>query len=393
MKSTRTLHLLQQPDVLHVTTVHPPYDGRIYQKEVRALAASGIEVGLATTIESNRHEAGIRMLALGDGAGPRLHRLGRAWRALRAIWAHRRSLVHIHDPELLVVAVVPAMLGVRVVYDVHEFYTDTIRARAWIPAPMRPALAALYDAVERAVLRSFAGVVVVVEGMLARYEPKMPAGRVALVRNFPNISRAEVDAAAAAPHPLGGQPYVVHTGGASRRVAYHLLVAAAEELRQLAPELAVVNIGEIDLIDYAPHERRALRRRAEEAGVFELGRRPYTEVLRWLAHARIGYLPLEDTFNHREALPNKLFEYLRFGLPIVADRVGRVAEIVSEGNVGVLTPADGHAHAMALHLLHRDELQRERYSANARTASTAYSFEGELRELRGLYERIWVSTT
>ncbi len=373
--------------------MHPPFDGRIYYKEVRALAGLGIDVSLATTVERRTQADGVTLLPLGRRGGSRLRRVGRALRALAAICANRGAVIHIHDPELLVVALLPALLGTRVVYDVHEFHADTIMGRAWIPARLRPAARRCYETVERLALRCISGVVVVVEGMLAHYEMRMPPGRVVLVRNYPNIGGDEVACARAESHPLDGRPYVVHTGGASRRVSYHLLIEAAEYLRELSPDLAFVNIGENDLGDYPVERRYELERRARAAGVVELGRLPYPDVLRWLAHARIGYIPLEDTYNHRIALPNKLFEYLQFGLPVVADRVGRVAEIVTAHELGVLVAPEGLAHATALHNVHSDRALHAQYTARAQEASRAYSFASELRALHGLYERICVSTS
>lgn len=378
---------------MHVTTVHPPFDGRIYYKEVRALADVGVDVSLATTIEQRTQAFGVTLLPLGKRGGSRLRRIGRAMRALHAMVSNRRAVIHIHDPELLVVAIVPALLGSRVVYDVHEFHADTIMGRAWIPRRLRPLVRRCYELVESLALRRVAGVVVVVEGMLAHYERRMPPGRVALVRNYPNIGRDDVVRAQAQPHPLEGRPYVVHTGGASKRVSYHLMVEAAEAMRDLSPDLAFVNIGENDLGDYPETQRRDLEQRSRAAGIIERGRLPYPEVLQWLAHARIGYIPLEDTFNHRIALPNKLFEYLQFGLPVVADRIGRVEEIVDAGDVGMLVPPQGLAHARALHSIHTQAELHARYSGHARDASRTYSFANELPALRDLYERICVSTS
>jgi glycosyltransferase involved in cell wall biosynthesis len=378
---------------MHLTTVHPPFDGRIYYKEVRALADAGVDVSLATTVERRTETDGVMLLPLGARSGSRFRRLGRAMRAFAAIVAHRGAVIHIHDPELLPVALLPALFGTRVVYDVHEFHADTIMGRAWIPRSLRPAVRSCYERIEQLALRRISGVVVVVEGMLSHYEPRMPPGRVALVRNYPNIGCDEVAAARATTHPLDGRAYVVHTGGASKRVSYHVLVEAAEHLRRLAPDLAVVNIGENDLGDYPDARRRELERRARDAQVFELGRLAYPDVLRWLAHARIGYIPLEDTHNHRVALPNKLFEYLQFGLPVVADRIGRVAEIVTAHDVGILVHADGLAHAQALHRVHGEAATHAHYSHRSQEASRSYAFANELPALRALYERICVSTS
>lgn len=375
--------------VLHVTTVHQPLDTRIYYKEVRALAESGYDVRLATTVTAADSREGVHFIPLGSREGSRLRRFGRGIRALRAILAHRGAIVHIHDPELLLVAALPALFGSRIVYDVHEFYVERISGSEWIPKPLARIAAGIYDAIERAVLPHFAGVVVVSEAMVPRYSRFVPLERIALVRNFPNLANSELSAARSAPHPLDGRPYAVHTGGASRLRAFDDLVAAAERLRELGSDLAIVNLGDPSLSDYSADEREALLRRAEAAGVVMRGSVDYHEAQMWLANAEVAYLPLSDTENNRRGQPNKLFEYHLFGLPVVAADIGRVAEIVNDTASGTLVPiGDGRAHGDALEALHRDALRRNELAGASVLAAQRCSFAGEFERLQDLYARI-----
>ncbi len=143
---------------------------------------------------------------------------------------NRSAILHIHDPELLLVAAIPAMFGARVVYDVHEFYIERISSSQWIPAALRRAAARLYDSAERLILPHFAGVVVVHHSMAPRYQRLVRNGNVSVVRNFPNLNAMELTAAKRAHHPLNGSPYAIHTGGAMRLRAFHTIVEAAENL-------------------------------------------------------------------------------------------------------------------------------------------------------------------
>lgn len=381
--------LVAKRPVLHVTTVHQPLDTRIYYKEVRALADSGYDVRLATTVDEATNVDGVMLIPLGDRERPRIHRIWRDLRAFFTILSHKRAIVHIHDPELLLVAALPAFAGANVVYDVHEFYSERISASEWLPPRLRRLAANIYDAIERAVLPRFSGIVVVNEAMRARYERFVPRERVALVRNFPNVGRDDLERARAAPHPLDGVPYAIHTGGAMRLRAFHDLVKAAEELAQLQSPLRIVNLGETDLSQYSESEGRELLARANAAGVLMLGSLPYHDALRWLAHARIGYLPLNDTENNRRGMPNKLFEYQLFGLPVVATDIGTVAEIVRTTRAGEVVPAgDGSAHARALVRVHDDEAYHQQLSQAGLEAARTYSFAGEFARLASLYERI-----
>ncbi|MFL5626078.1 MAG: glycosyltransferase, partial [Ktedonobacteraceae bacterium] len=73
---------------------------------------------------------------------------------------------------------------------------------------------------------------------------------------------------------------------------------------------------------------------------------PYADLLNWTASADIGliiYSP-DYSLNVRMCLPNKLFEYLMAGLPILASRLEAVSEVIRTYDVGQivssLTPED-----------------------------------------------------
>lgn len=372
--------------VLHVTTVHQPYDTRIFQKEVRSLAASGYDVRLATTVDDSKEKHGVAFIPLGSRPS-RFRRITRGLRAFMAILRHRDAIVHVHDPELLVIAALPAFAGARVVYDVHEFYAESFRAPSSRPPLLQRFLGKAYDLVESIVLPRFAGVVIVSEEMLPRYRRFVPETRIALVRNFPNLDRAALESARAQPHPLGGRPYVIHTGGITKVRAFDDLIDAALRLQSRGTNLTIVNLG--GSADYEADELNEAMSRAQRAGVIVKGAVSYDEALVWLAHAHLGYLPLKDTENNRLGMPNKLFEYALFGLPVVAADLGRVADIVNETKAGVLVPVgDGAAHGDALAELASNDALRSRLSRAATAASSTYSFAGEFERLELLYRTI-----
>jgi glycosyltransferase involved in cell wall biosynthesis len=376
-------------EILHVTTVHPPLDTRIFYKQVRSLQAAGYAVELATTVPRAEHREGVSLLPLGSFTGPRWLRLMRDARALALMLARPQAVIHIHDPELLVVAFVPALLGRRLIYDVHEFYAERFAQTHWIPARLRAAVACLYDLVERVVLPHFCGVVIVADTMRAHYAALVGDEHVALVRNFPSIRPEDIEAARRAPHPLGGRPYILHTGGTSIWRAFDDMVAAAEQLRRRGCDLPIVSVGITDFSGFDSQHLAQLRARAERADVRIMDFVPYREALTYLAHASVGYLPLCESENYRRALPTKLFEYFLFGLPIVAADIGRTTEIIATTGAGVVVPiGDGSAHGDALYAIATDDELRARLRDASYRAHYSFVFAAEFERLTALYGRI-----
>jgi glycosyltransferase involved in cell wall biosynthesis len=73
---------------------------------------------------------------------------------------------------------------------------------------------------------------------------------------------------------------------------------------------------------------------------------PYEELLDWTASADIGLniLPPDYSASILRCLPNKLFEYLMAGIPVLTSELGAVVEVVKTYGVGQivasLEPAD-----------------------------------------------------
>jgi len=353
------------------------------------LAAAGYLVELATTTETASNQDGVQLVPLGSQRGL----VGRILRDIRALILMLRQpkkvIIHIHDPELLLSAAIPVLLGRKLVYDVHEFYESRIAETPGLPVPFRWLLSRAYTLAERLIVRRFSGVVIVSEGMCGRYESLVGHDRVALVQNFPAISDAQVQEAVASPHPVDGRKFIVHTGGASKLRAYHVLVEAAEYLRSRGCDWPILNLGKVDLTEYSPDERSKLFERGERSGIRNVGQLSQSEAWRYVSHATIGCMPLLPVSNNAQGQPQKLFEYLRFGLPIVATDLTNIARFIKATSAGILVPPeDGRAMGLALYSIAGDPSALERYSSAAKKAANSYSFSTEFEKLCALYDRI-----
>jgi glycosyltransferase involved in cell wall biosynthesis len=119
---------------------------------------------------------------------------------------------------------------------------------------------------------------------------------------------------------------------------------------------------------------------------------PYEELLDWSASADLGLtlIPLDGTLNMRTCLPNKLFEYLMAGLPVLTSPMEAVAPLVTSYYVGHVTfslaPADVGA---AINAILRDTAALARMRLNAlNAAKREFNWEKEKASLIQLYQDI-----
>jgi glycosyltransferase involved in cell wall biosynthesis len=119
---------------------------------------------------------------------------------------------------------------------------------------------------------------------------------------------------------------------------------------------------------------------------------PPDELLAITASATIGVVPYQPvSLNNRLALPNKIFEYLAVGLPVIVSDIPELRRIVSSTGCGLAyDPYDPRALGDAVNrLLHPDALERARIAAKAYGDANTWDTEGGL--LRRIYERVLVA--
>jgi glycosyltransferase involved in cell wall biosynthesis len=131
-----------------------------------------------------------------------------------------------------------------------------------------------------------------------------------------------------------------------------------------AARLVVVGRGERG-------EERELLRLAERAGVAAAidyrGWAEPAQIPALLAGSDLALVPMNDTLINRARSLAKLLELMAAGLPIVAGRVGQVAEYIEDGRSGLLVaPGDPAALARATLALLSDPALRERLGQGAR---------------------------
>jgi glycosyltransferase involved in cell wall biosynthesis len=300
------------------------------------------------------------------------HAVRQAVRLVRFLTRERVDIVHSHDVYNNVFSTLCSRLSRRPV---------VIASRRWLDEVPRSSLRTANRVAYR-----FADCVLtnsesIAELVVAR--ERVRRSRVAVVPNF-------VDDQAFVPPPpeerarflfeLGvpTDSFVVGCVASLRPVKNHeLLLHAIANLRARWPALHLVLVGEGDA-------RPSLEARARQLGlagvVHFAGLRPNEPNLHHL-------FDLSVLSSRSEALPNSLVEAMAAGRPVVATRVGGVADVVRDGETGLLVaPGDVDAFGRAIESLLRDPELRSKYGRAARErAKTTFQARRVIPMLESLY--------
>ncbi len=343
------------------------FDSRV-RREASALAAAGHDVTVLELayVPSN---AGVDGGAQLDGFKRRsvlppawlrqrlpfhLYRAAFLWWFVAGIRRVRPDVVHAHDAAMLLPGVIGARLTrARLVYDSHELATSVpYRERLW---------AWFVGAIERLAVPRCAAVITVSDGIAQRLRARYRLARTPTVVR--NVSALSPDGQPGLRERLGiaaHTPLVLHQGAPAPARGCEVLIDAVARL----PGVHLAFLGDAEP-GYAKELRHFIAehvasRSAEGSDLAEritlLPSVPLEALLAHTAEADVGVTLLQDTcLNHRLALPNKLFEYIAAGVPVVAADLPETRRLVESYGVGwCVTSSDSSALTGALRFaLHR----------------------------------------
>jgi glycosyltransferase involved in cell wall biosynthesis len=353
--------------VAHVTTAHPPSDNRIMHKECTALAEAGIDVCLVAVADRDQVIDGVHIRALRG----RSNRLGRmvlgpvdAWRALRVL---RPSLIHVHDPELIPLALVWRLgHGRTAIYDAHEDLPKQVMGKTYIPEPLRKVVARFAHGLELTADKHLDSIVAATP-RIARNFTHAP---VVLVQNFPWLRDFPEPVA---PKP-GVKPKIVYVGGITAERGCVEMIRGVQESN---------NRPELVLAGQATDEMRKLMAAESDNGITYLGIVPADQVPGIVADSCAGLVLLHPLLNYLESQPTKLFEYMAAGLPFVASDFESWRNLLSDLDCGFfIDPLDVQAIADTLDRIVKDPQSAREMGGRGREAlKKSFTFEIEAERL------------
>jgi glycosyltransferase involved in cell wall biosynthesis len=374
-----------------ITSVHKPFDGRIFHREARTLAQAGYDVTLIAPAAFDQDERdGITVVGVSP-PNSRWQRV-RVWRDIyRQISSLQPDIIHFHDPELLLLApFFRRKFGrdVKIIYDVHEYFIAALTCKYWIPAWLRPLVAKSAAVLEQLLLRKIDGVICAVTGQVPLYQSF--SGPITVVRNLP-AARLFEDAV---PHPqldVKGLK-LIYVGLILPERGIDIIMEAMKALhRRGHTDIHLLLIGPETSADYINSIHQRIEKNQLGAQVKWLGYVPHREIKHYLANADVGLVPGLYTPQYRNpGLTTKQFEYWLCGLPVLSVDYPHRQVYIEESQSGLTVPAeDIQAHVDAI-LWFRDH-PRERKAMGQRGRNMVlnhYIWEREREKLLAFYRQL-----
>jgi glycosyltransferase involved in cell wall biosynthesis len=265
----------------------------------------------------------------------------------------------------------------RLVYDSHEYYTEVPELTG------RPRIKAMWEGIEKRIFPKLKWVYTVNQSIADRYSEKYGVP-VKVVRNIAPKYQAE-EAVTRSVLGLPEDKFILILQGAGINMD-----RGAEELveaMRLIENALLLIIGDGDVLPQL--QKDVIEYDLQETVLF-LGKKPYKEMMRYTHVADVGLtLDKSTNLNYRFSLPNKVFDYIHAGTPVICTDLPEVKKVVQGHEVGiVLKELSPQMIAKAVEDLRNDPVLYQRLKTNCHKAALIESWEGECEILKSIYPRV-----
>ena len=366
--------------VVHLTTVHPPFDTRIFHKEAKTLAKAGYNVTLIAQHKKNKEEIeGVRIIGLPTPRNRLFRIFGLSLRTLLLALRQKSNIYHFHDPELIPVGLLLKMLtSARVIYDIHEDYPRQILSKEWIPMSLRPLVARSVAMLEFLAARFFDGLVAATPEIAARF----PKRKTVVVQNFPLLEEFLSFFDKKIPYH-NRSPWIVYVGSLTIERG---IMEIIQSISQVQKPTMLILAGRFD----SPKLRNRIQSLPGWQRTKFLGWLNRSQIKDLLGKARVGLVLLHPLPRYQVAWPVKLFEYMAAGIPVIASNFPLWREIIETNQCGIcVDPLNPKEITRAIeYLLTYPEKACQMGENGQRAVQKKYNWSKEAEKLLLFYEKL-----
>jgi len=264
--------------------------------------------------------------------------------------------------------------GAKLVYDTHEIFTEVPELAG------NPKKKKAWKALESHFFPKLKHVFTVNDSIADWYEKEYGI-RPRVVRNVPPLKKAETNLLTRAGLGLPEDKKIILLQGAGiniQRGAEEAVLAMRH-----VPDGLLLIIGSGDVL---PLLKKMVQKEKLEEKVRFIPRQPLEKLQAYTQLAHVGLTLDKDTnINYRFSLPNKIFDYIHAGVPVLASNLVEVRRIVEQYKVGRITETHEPEKIAAIlnEMLGSPEWQS--WKTNALEAAKELCWEKEEERLRQVY--------
>ena len=366
--------------ICQITSMHNWDDVRIFKRTCLHLTKQENKVSyIAADINLDQKIPNLYYYPINRRKGWK-RRVFSSFQAYRIASKINADIYHFHDPDLIPWMYLLHRKGKKIIYDIHENFYE----KFYTYPPLICKLLSLVYRTYELPLRSFSGLVTVSRSLRKLYIKKN--SRCIVVMNVPpKKSIPKINSFNKPDYPV-----IYISGQHSTKRNCIQMVEALPEIKKIFPGVKLQLVGR-----FVPESfEKTLLKKATSLCVNDNlileGMLPWEENLQRTTKATLGCVFYKDNPNNRVGIPNRLFEYMACGIPIIAEDFIELRRIINNSKCGYLVNSSNPTEIanVIIKLLHNPVKGMKMGARGRKAVMEKYNFEYELKKLITFYQRI-----
>ena len=267
--------------------------------------------------------------------------------------------------------------GINLVYDSHEYFTE-------VPELVnRKQTQKIWKTIEKNIFPKLKDVITVNDSIAELYE-KDYGIRPVVVRNVPLLQKNEIvnQSRESLGLPTSKKILILQGSGINIQRGAEEMV----EAMQFIEDAVLLIVGGGDVIGRL---QEIVREKSLERKVIFKPRQSYAKLMQYTACADLGLTLDKDTnLNYRFSLPNKLFDYIQAGIPVLASPLPEIQKIITTYEIGDFIPDHKPENiARKVSEILSNQPLMAKWKKNLKFAASQLNWEKEEKTLRSVYQK------
>lgn len=292
---------------------------------------------------------------------------------------HRFDILHANDLDTLLANYLVSILKRKpLVFDSHEYFTEVPELQH------NPFAKKTWKTIERFIVPKLKHCITVNQSIALLFKQEYGVD-FKVLRNLPPQNKSQQKESRKSLN-LPEDKFIIILQGSG--INMH---RGSEELVEAMPYLnddfLLLIIGNGDIV---PQLKKMTEEKKLHQRIRFIGRLPYNELIKYTSVADLGVTLDKDTnLNYRYSLPNKIFDYIQAGVPVLSSKLPELERIIQTYEVGELVDeVTPEAIATKIQHLAENKTKLAWYAHQCQKAARELNWEKEKWVLLGIYSTI-----
>lgn len=363
---------MSRKKICHMTSVHPRYDTRIYQKQLKSLSKLNAEISLIVADDRGDEmtDDGIHIFDVGKPNGRLKRFLTSGKLVFKKALEIDADIYQFHDPELLSVGTKLIRKGKKVIYDSHEDVPRQILSKPYLKSFLKPFISWMFESYERRKASKMTYIISATDFITDRFL-KFNSNS-STIKNYPIIDELKVD---------------IDWSVKDNSVCYVGAIDIVRGIREMteAVKLSKAGFKLAGKFGSDALQSEILSKLDDKTTFYGFADRKLVKEI--FLSSKAGLVTLHPTVNYKDALPVKMFEYMLAGIPVITSNIPLWKEIVLNADCGIaVDPMNPDDIAKAIDIIVSDDELAEKMGRNGQKAVLElYNWKNEEEKLLEIY--------